>query len=120
LASISINVIEKVETMTENVQEANELLEKLKKSLPIYACLTKEMCSHLNNQKHIKIKPKKPLKITEVLYGGDASGITCAVELKKHKEVLAISLTYLRFNQLGFIPRPSGSFQNKQSFAKLF
>ena len=83
--------------MTENIKEANELLEKLKKSLPIYAYLTKVMCSHLNNQKNIKIKPKTPLEITKVLYGGDFSGITCAVELK-NKEVLAISLTYLRFN----------------------
>jgi len=82
--------------MIDDYQEAVELMNKMKNSLPIPAYPSREFVSLLK-QKDIKLKTNQRLEIIDVHYLGDEGGISCTLEFPfKTEENYVISLTHLR------------------------
>jgi hypothetical protein len=82
--------------MIDDYREAMELMDKMKKFLPISAYPSKGFVSLLK-QKNIKLKTNQRLEIVDVHYFGDEGGISCTLKFPfKTEEDYVISLTHLR------------------------
>ena len=82
--------------MIDDFKKVNALIEKMKSVLPISAFPTNKICHSLKKDNGIMLKPKKTLKIKDVMYMGNEGGICCAISIKNNEELLMISLTHLR------------------------
>ncbi|MDQ1251208.1 MAG: hypothetical protein QG646_277 [Euryarchaeota archaeon] len=75
-------------------QETKDLIEEMKKYVPIPARIKKKPYQHLMQQEGADPNLKQEVTIVDVLDSGEMGGILCAIKESKKQAVL-ISLTYL-------------------------
>jgi hypothetical protein len=75
-------------------QENKDLIEEMKKYLPIPARIKNKSYQYLMQQEGANPNLKQEVTIIDVLDSGDMGGILCAIKESKDQAVL-ISLTYL-------------------------
>jgi len=84
--------------MIDDIKVAEELVEKMKEELPIFAYPTQSLRISLNDKNDVTLKPKSLLKIKDVLYMGSEGGIGCAIAFNDAREILIVSLSHLRID----------------------
>jgi hypothetical protein len=75
-------------------QETEDLIEEMKKYLPIPALINDKSYRYLMQQEGANTNLKQEVTIIDVLDSGDEGGILCAIKESKDKAIL-ISLTHL-------------------------
>lgn len=85
--------------MIDDVKKAKDLVDEMKKELPIFAYPTKSLRMSMTNNNNIKLKSTSLLKIKDVLYMGGEGGIGCAVPFNDSTELMVVSLTHLRIKE---------------------
>lgn len=79
----------------------NDLIERLKPHLPMFAMPGKSMINQLrNDQSSVKIKKGMKLKLTDCHYMGSDGGLAlaCEIQTPNGKHVLIASITQLRLD----------------------
>jgi hypothetical protein len=100
--------------MIDDIKVAEELVERMKEELPIFAYPTKSLRISLNNNNDVKLKPKSLLKIKDVLYMGNEGGIGCAIAFNSTRELLIVSLTHLHIDERQPLAKEIKAYQFKR------
>jgi hypothetical protein len=84
-----------VKAMIDNPEKTAKLLNVLRDATPFQADMTPELAATLTANHGLKSKSLRQT-VTDVLYAGDAGGITCRIGSDDEANTVVVSLTHLR------------------------
>lgn len=84
--------------MLNTVPNAEELIARLREQLPCTAEVTKHMPPVRDAEGNLLFRNKERIEIQKVIDGGHGGGVVCVTSQKCGKELVAISITHLRFD----------------------